>query len=404
MRILHLATGVSGGAKRAAIQLQSAQSSSLGSAKLISNFRSVEEIKTSESMVSFLEVVSGKFGTVLQNFLTNDEYGVVSTFSKSTVSNKMILRSKPDLVHIHNWFNLLSMRQVTQLNKLVPVVFTMHDQRLLTGGCHSPLSCNQYRSDCRSCPAVKLGRNLVHKDKKRLDATWESMSAYGLISPSQWILAEALKLPIGTFAKVSAVIPNVIAPEYSSQKATKLKDPSRFRIIFIAANIETRIKGLDLLIGALNQITMDAEYFMRRIELTVLGEGEILENPKFNVSKLGRLEPSELVKELDSHDLCVVPSRLDNSPSVIIEANFRRLPVLATKVGGIPELIENNENGFLCDPNVESIKLGILNFLGLPQREVARIVDAAYERVQLSYGLDAILTQHLDVYRKLLDE
>ena len=129
-----------------------------------------------------------------------------------------------------------------------------------------------------------------------------------------------------------------------------------------------------------------------------------MENPKFNVSKLGRLEPSELVKELDSHDLCVVPSRLDNSPSVIIEANFRRLPVLATKVGGIPELIENNENGFLCDPNVESIKLGILNFLELPQRDVARIVDAAYERVQLSYGLDAILTQHLDVYRKLLDE
>jgi glycosyltransferase involved in cell wall biosynthesis len=62
-------------------------------------------------------------------------------------------------------------------------------------------------------------------------------------------------------------------------------------------------------------------------------------------------EPPEIAPVLASFDLLVVPSVLDGRPVVVLEALSLGVPVLAFRVGALPELIQEGETGWLCDPN-----------------------------------------------------
>ena len=68
---------------------------------------------------------------------------------------------------------------------------------------------------------------------------------------------------------------------------------------------------------------------------------------------------------LKSSKLLIVPSRMESIPQVIKEAFYLKIPVIATNVGGIPELMKNNETGFLIEKSdhqalIEKLEL-ILN-------------------------------------------
>src|SRR5690606_14037058 len=59
----------------------------------------------------------------------------------------------------------------------------------------------------------------------------------------------------------------------------------------------------------------------------------------------------DLSKILPEFDLLVVPSRQDGRPVVVLEAMASGVPVVASRVGGLPELIVPGETGELCDPD-----------------------------------------------------
>ena len=84
----------------------------------------------------------------------------------------------------------------------------------------------------------------------------------------------------------------------------------------------------------------------------------LVENLKIkdNVKFLGRISNEEIPKYLISSDILVLPSLSEGFPNVLLEAMASSLPIIATNVKGISEIIENNENGFLVDPcNPEQI-------------------------------------------------
>jgi glycosyltransferase involved in cell wall biosynthesis len=73
---------------------------------------------------------------------------------------------------------------------------------------------------------------------------------------------------------------------------------------------------------------------------------------------------SDIVPMLASLDLLVLPSRLDGRPQVVLEALALGVPVLASHVGALPELIQDGETGWLCEPgDIEAFRCRILNAL-----------------------------------------
>ena len=62
--------------------------------------------------------------------------------------------------------------------------------------------------------------------------------------------------------------------------------------------------------------------------------------------------PKEILKiAYQAADICIIPSLFDNSPNTVYEAMANGKIVVASSVGGIPEIIGGNENGFIFDPS-----------------------------------------------------
>ncbi len=77
-------------------------------------------------------------------------------------------------------------------------------------------------------------------------------------------------------------------------------------------------------------------------------EQEAIKVPGNTVNYLGRVE--DVAAVIAQYDVLVLPSRLDGRPLVVLEALSMGVPVIASAIGGLPELIEEGVNGFLCPP------------------------------------------------------
>ena len=122
-----------------------------------------------------------------------------------------------------------------------------------------------------------------------------------------------------------------------------------------------------------------------------------------NVVYCTNLEWKEAMTELKASSILVVPSRMESIPQVIKEAFFLKIPVVATKVGGIPELIEHDKNGFLVDANDPVQLLNAINGL-LENKEKARnIAKSGYDFVIKNLTWEVLLPKYVKFYEELLN-
>ncbi|NQV54022.1 MAG: glycosyltransferase family 4 protein [Flavobacteriales bacterium] len=174
-------------------------------------------------------------------------------------------------------------------------------------------------------------------------------------------------------------------------------------LVFIGTICER--KGIFDLIKALNLIK-------RKVNLKIIGTGSASDTQKLSkmieyfqledsVELMGRLDPQEILVVFKESLLCVLPSHVDNSPNTVAEAQAFGIPVLSTRVGGIPSMISENVTGFLTEPknseglaeSIEKIldKREILNEISEREKllahdnyypsKVAEITVAAYRNI-----------------------
>jgi glycosyltransferase involved in cell wall biosynthesis len=90
-------------------------------------------------------------------------------------------------------------------------------------------------------------------------------------------------------------------------------------------------------------------------------------------------------------------------PQVLLEAMFARCPVVATRTGGIPDVVRHEETGLLVPPkNPQALAQGILEVLQSPNKSYR--MDRAYEMVNQSYTIHSMGKKILDLYRLRLQE
>ena len=126
-------------------------------------------------------------------------------------------------------------------------------------------------------------------------------------------------------------------------------DSSRPIRFITVGSLAQAYKGVDVLIHALSAVRRAGH----SCELTVVGDGRL--RPKLEalgvsagvpVRFTGHLTRAKVVGELDASDVFVLASRTEGLPRALIEAMARGLPCVATRVGGIPELLDPDA---LCD-------------------------------------------------------
>jgi glycosyltransferase involved in cell wall biosynthesis len=160
-------------------------------------------------------------------------------------------------------------------------------------------------------------------------------------------------------------------------------------------------KGVDLLVRAFNELTG------RPAVLRLLGTGEpeyvahlrsIAENPRIEFA--GAFENERLPEALAGLDALVLPSIWkENSPVSIHEALAARVPVLASRIGGIPELVRDGENGLLFEPrNVAAIRRAVERVLAEPSA-LARFSAASGMARSFAADVAGLETIYRDILR-----
>lgn len=104
---------------------------------------------------------------------------------------------------------------------------------------------------------------------------------------------------------------------------------------------------------------------------------------------------------LKASSLVVVPSRMESLPTVIKEAFYLQVPVIATNVGGIPELIIDKINGILVPPDDSKSLLSEINSLLENKVKGEKLAKAGFEYVIKNMTWDVMLPKYIEFYEQL---
>jgi glycosyltransferase involved in cell wall biosynthesis len=177
------------------------------------------------------------------------------------------------------------------------------------------------------------------------------------------------------------------------------------RLAFVGSNWHT--KGLDLLLRALFLLLPE----FPELTLCVAGAEEMKANARLkefshrlgvadSVRFLGRLDSDELSRLLWYSDILVLPSREEAFGVVVLEALASGLPVVAARVGGIPEILQGEDFGVLCEPTELSVAMGIRRVLtDSPYRE--RLIHNGPARAR-EFSVERMVDSVRKVYRDLV--
>lgn len=142
-------------------------------------------------------------------------------------------------------------------------------------------------------------------------------------------------------------------------------------------------------------------------EAWVAGEGKLLNAMKAQVDEAGLGGAVEFLGDvslvgdlLDAARVLVLCSDVEGLPNAILEAQHSACPVVATAVGGVPELIVDGVTGFLVPPgDVEGLSARVCEILADPER-AARIGTQGRESVLRHFSGDLMVEETLQVYRQ----
>jgi glycosyltransferase involved in cell wall biosynthesis len=267
---------------------------------------------------------------------------------------ELIQREKPDVAHLHNFNFQLTPSILKVLKKHnIPVVWTLHDYKAI---------CPNYRlftegNACERCKIHKYYNCFTHKCLKNsrgmsflamlemylhklIIGSYESVAVY--LAPSKFLAGKVLdwQLPKN---KVKQLYYGLEMAQFRPSEA------SGEGLIFVGRLVEE--KGILTLLEAMKQLP--------DIMLKIAGTGPQLEEIELfikssglnNVQLVGHKSGQSLRDLISRAKLVVVPSVwYENNPLAILESFALARPVIGSALGGIPELVRDNETGYLFKP------------------------------------------------------
>ena len=165
------------------------------------------------------------------------------------------------------------------------------------------------------------------------------------------------------------------------------------------------VKDQLTLIKAAEVLVTENPELKQILRIVLVGDGELHStiqgyiadhSLKDNVELLGARNDVACI--LQDFDVFVLPSLAEGIPLTILEAMATALPVISTEVGGVPELIENNAQGYLIKPkDVKGLATKIKLYIDKPEL-MAQHGASGREKVEKNFSLQAMTKQYLQIY------
>ncbi len=296
----------------------------------------------------------------------------------------LVRRFRPDVAHLHNVYHQLTLSVVDELRAhRVPMVMTLHDykivcpnNRLLThdGLCTRCVGGDYLNAVVHKCIKDSRAASVIGAAEAYLMRALRQYSKIDLLlSPSKF-LADIVVAAGHSSARVR-VIPNPVEAQTRPREA-----PGAARFIYFGRLAQE--KGVDVLLRA-------AATLPSSVGIDIVGTGpsqaalarEAASLPQVRLH--GHVAKPELAGLLDAASAAVLPAVwYENCPMSILEAAARGVPSVASRLGGIPELVEDGVDGYLVDPGDVAALTRTLAAIASEPAGAAAVGERAWLRVR----------------------
>ncbi len=288
-------------------------------------------------------------------------------FGPDLANHPLVLEA--DVIHLHwvqnSYVTLKTIKKLQSLNK--KIVWTLHDMWAFTGGCHYNVECRKFENSCNTCPQLQ-NTSIIDFSKQTFE---NKRNAFGkniqIVCPSKWLATETSKSSLLGNNPIDVIPYNInfeLFKPYDKAESRKLFNIEQDKkiILFVSMNIEDERKGFKWFKEAIFQLENSIPNWTDTHEILAIGRNSATKYFKTTMHYTGRLSNTEMIsRAYAAADVFVAPSEQDNLPNTVIESLACGTPIVAFNIGGMPDMIDHMQNGYLADfKNVEELAQGII--------------------------------------------
>jgi len=295
----------------------------------------------------------------------------------------------PGVVHVHSTLSWEALLECLSQARIRPVI-TLHDARLMTGGCVFPMGCAKWKGGCLD-PCARGYGDAASKTARIRSLVRELRPV--LVAPSRWMafMAREVFPDVRTY-----IVPNGVPWDVPPSGTCDLPSPSHAQtLLFVAHGGEgSAMKGGSSWRSIWTRVKKEVPHCKG---IFVGGDASAMEK---DITVLPYVPADVLGTIMAKSTLLVYPTLADNHPLVILEAMAQRLPSVAYDVGGIREQIVDGENGILVPENDEYEMARAV--VGLLRRPIScrTLGEAAWQMGRKRFSLDRMVEGYLGVYAR----
>lgn len=417
MRVLIVNTSEkTGGAAVAANRLMDALNNNGVKAKMLVRDKETEDITVVElphRSTNKWHFLRERLGIYLRLLFQKEHLWEIDTASSGCDITQLREFKEADVIHL-SWINqgMLSLKGIQKILKSgKPVVWTMHDLWMATGICHYTRGCHANRNGCGNCQLLPGGGSdndlsaSVYRKKQKL---MRDGNIY-FVSCSKWLENEARQSGLFVGQRLTN-IPNPIDTHLYRQQDKK---ESRLRsnlpadkklILFVSQKVTDARKGVDYFVEAIHQLVNQHPEMKETTGVVLLGghSEEIAGQLSLPVFPQGYIsDPQQIVNLYNSSDVFVLPSLEDNLPNTLMEAMACGVPCVGFRVGGIPEEIDHQKNGYVAQyRDAADLARGIRWVLC--EADYDTLSRNAVTKVAHSYSQQSVALRYTELYNEAI--
>lgn len=342
---------------------------------------------------------------------TNPTHHSCNLFSSGI--HRIINSSNADIVHLH-WIGheFLSISEICKINK--PIVWTLHDMWAFCGAEH----CDDLTNPGRFLEGYHTnnrppGRKWLF-DVDRWVWQWKQKNwkkvQFHFVTPSRW-LAKCLQKSALLKNSPTSVIPNCLNTDIFSPYDKKSSRyffhlPENKKLLLYGAHggDQNPLKGFNLLKESLKIIKKSE--LGNDIECVTFGDRQkgVEQVHGIPLHHVGYINDDHILAKLySSADMFVTPSKIDNLPNTVMESMSCGTPCLAFAIGGMPDLIEHKQTGYLAQKfNIRDLANGIL-WIFDKLRIDELLGKTCRQKVIQNYHPDVISQKYIIFYKRVLN-